>query len=323
MKRKQKSVQVREKNTAPAAFPWFKLAQLFILASFFLFLPPQNVYSLRAVTEKYSFHELLTAPLPAPMPISLNLLPPPELTAQGIMVVDTTSGVPLYEKNSTMRLFPASTTKIMTALVVLESYKLDDVVKVGVVVTEGQVMGLVSGETITVENLLYGMLIHSANDAAYALAEHYPGGVTAFVNRMNDTAKRFHLTDTHFANPIGYDDPNHYTTAKDLGRLSLVAGKNPTITKMVGVPQMTVADTTYVHFHPLRNVNQLVGRIPGVSGFKSGFTELAGQALVTTVQKNDHKVLIVLLKSADRFVETETLLNWVFANFMWREFTLG
>ncbi len=294
-----------------------RLALVFVLIVFF---PPQNLYQLRAMTESITPVKELAAPTPAPFPVNTSNSPAPDISAEGVVVVDTLSGVYLYEKNPTLRLYPASTTKVMTALIALEEYSLDDVVTVKTVVTEGQIMGLVPGETITVENLLYGILVHSANDGAYALAEHYKEGVEAFVARMNVKAQELFLEDTHFVNPNGFDDPNHYTTVKDLSRLTLVALQNPIIQKIVGVAQITVADTTFSQFHYLKNVNELLGRVPGVSGVKTGYTEIAGQALVTTIQRNGRKILIVMLKSTDRFGETEALVQWVFTNFTWKEF---
>ena len=298
-----------------------QFGEIIILTILILLLPQQNVYLLRAYTETYAEKQTLLLPTPAPYPVNLHREEAPPISAYGTVIKDVASGVTLYEKNPEVRLFPASTTKIMTALVSLEDYHLEDPVTVKTVVTEGQVMGLTSGETLTVENLLYGTLVHSANDAAYALAEHHAGGVDGFIARMNEKAGQLHLTGTHFTNPIGFDNALHYTTPKDLANLSLVALKNQTLTKIVAVPQITISDTSYTHFHPLKNVNELLGKVPGVSGLKTGWTAIAGQALVTTVRRQDNEILITLLKSDDRFKDTEQLLNWVFANFEWKEFT--
>lgn len=318
--KKHKIIYSRKKKVLPN-ISYLQFLRLFILAALFLLLPQQNAYSFRAVSETFTAKELLDPPTPAPYPVKISPNAPPEFTAEAVLVVDTASDVTMYQKNPELRLFPASTTKIMTALVALDEYQLNDVITVKNVITEGQLMGLVPDETITVENLLYGILVHSANDAAYALAEHDNDGVTGFVEKMNQKANELHLTDTNFVNPIGFDDPNHYTNASDLARLSLYALKNPTFGKLVGIPQITVSDTSFVYFHPLKNINELLGKIPGVSGVKTGFTEIAGQALVTTAQKNGHKILIVLLRSQDRFAETEQLINWIFANYRWTTFS--
>jgi D-alanyl-D-alanine carboxypeptidase (penicillin-binding protein 5/6) len=291
-----------------------------LIAFIYLSFPFQNNFAIVKITESPMPTPTIPSPTPTPTPIPMNIknVLPPELSAEGIYIVDVTTHTVLYGKNIDLQLFPASTTKIMTAIVALEDYKLDNIVTIKDPLKEGRIMGLNSNETISVENLLYATLIHSANDAAYALAQYHEGGIDGFVARMNQKAQEFNLTQTHFTNSVGLDDPNHFTTPKDLANLSLEALKNPMILKMVAIPQITVSDTTYTYFHPLKNVNELLGKIPGVSGLKSGYTDIAGQALVTTVNRNGHEVLIVLLKSVDRFGETEKLINWIFNNFTWQ-----
>ncbi len=181
-------------------------------------------------------------------------------------------------------------------------------------------MGLIPGERITVENLLYGALVQSGNDAAWALAEHYPGGVEKFVEAMNKKAADLHLSNTHFTNPVGFDDPNHIMTAIDLTRLASYALTNKTIVKIVAIPQITISDVTHTQFHPLTNVNTLLGKIPGVAGIKTGWTEEAGENLVTLVERDNHRVIIVVLKSLNRFADTEALINWVFTNYEWQNY---
>ncbi|RJR15426.1 D-alanyl-D-alanine carboxypeptidase [Candidatus Microgenomates bacterium] len=268
------------------------------------------------------------APLPAPsppvhpIPVQKPQAPLLQLSAKGVLAIDSDSGVVLYEKNPDLKLPPASTTKIMTALVALDMYDLNEEITVGDIVSVSPVMGLFTGEKISVENVLRGALIASANDAAYALAEHDEQGVAHFVQKMNDKAQNLGLTNTHFTNPIGFDDEAHFTSARDLVRLSRIAMDHEELTKIVSLPQVTVADASYSNFHPLKNVNELLGKIPGVSGFKTGLTEAAGECLVTTVERDGHRILTVLLGSEDRFGETEALIDWVFTNFSWAEVTV-
>ncbi|MBI3955942.1 D-alanyl-D-alanine carboxypeptidase, partial [Candidatus Gottesmanbacteria bacterium] len=224
------------------------------------------------------------------------------------------------QRNSYEPFAPASTTKILTALVALDAYSLDDVLTVKTLMNNGQTMKLVSGERMTVENLLYGTLIQSGNDAAWALAENYPGGVSAFVAAMNEKAKALHLTQSRFTNPVGFDDPNHTMTPMDLARLATVALSHKTIAKMVAIPQITISDVTHTYFHNLTNVNQLLGKIPGVGGIKTGWTEGAGENLVTLVERGGRRVIIVVLKSKDRFTDTTKLIDWVFVNHRWESF---
>jgi len=300
---------------------WDKLFILIGLVIFFLFYPGQNRYVMEQFVSLTQVDQPISVPTPPPYPVNRSgIVPSSEISAKSVVIQDLTSGVYVYKRNSIDRLSPASTTKVLSALVVLEKMKLDDVVTVGPVMHDGQVMGLVEGEKITVENLLFGMLIHSGNDAGYALAENYQGGYDAFIRAMNEKAVELHLTGSHFTNPVGFDDPNHYMTAEDLARLADVALSNTTIAKMVGIPQITVSDVSHTYFHKLSNVNQLLGKIPGVAGIKTGWTEEAGENLVTLMERNGKRVIIVVLKSADRFADTIKLIDWTFANIEWQTY---
>ena len=300
---------------------WDKLLFLGVCLVFFVFVPSPRLYA--RITSNGQIAKILpfTTPVPAPYPTNTTgLYPGYEISAEGVVVYDLESGTTMYGRNTEVLLSPASTTKIMTALVALEHYELDDVVTIATVANSGAVMGLVPGEQITVENLLYGALIQSGNDAAWAIAEHFDGGVEKFVEAMNAKAADLHLTNTHFTNPVGYDDPNHKMSAIDLTRLGAFALTNKTIVKMVAIPQITISDVAHTRFHPLTNVNALLGKIPGVAGIKTGWTEEAGENLVTLVERNGHKVILVVLKSQNRFSDTEQLINWVFANYEWQIF---
>lgn len=301
---------------------WDKILFILVLIAFFVFRPGPKLFT-RFTSGEGPLTRLLPLPkaVPAPYPVNTTgVYPGYEISAEGVVVFDLESGVTLYGRNAEEVLSPASTTKIMTALVALEHYNLDDVVTVATVANSGQVMGLVPGEQITVENLLYGALIHSGNDAAWALAEHYVGGVEKFVEAMNEKAVALHLAHSHFTNPVGYDDPAHKMSAIDLTRLSAYALTNKTIAKIVAIPQITISDAQHTRFHSLTNVNALLGKIPGVAGIKTGWTEDAGENLVTLVERNGHRVITVVLKSLNRFNDTEQLINWVFANYTWQVF---
>lgn len=304
--------------------PWFaktwdKIFYLFILAGFFLWYPGQNIYTVNQENTKTVYRLPIAVPTPAPYPVNATgIYPGPEISAGGVVILDIDSGITLFKRNEDELLGPASTTKIMTALVALDHYNLDDVVTVKTVIN-GQTIGLISGERITVENLLYGALIASGNDAAYALAENYPGGVEKFVAAMNTKAQDLHLTKSSFTNPVGFDDPGHKMTPMDLARLAMVALTNKTIAKMVAIPQITISDVTHTYFHSLKNVNELLGKIPGVGGIKTGWTEEAGENLVTLVERNGHRIILVVLHSKDRFADTTNLIDWVFGNYRWED----
>ncbi len=301
---------------------WYKVLLLLALILFFLWYPGQNYYSIAHFGEGIrSWNQISLQPTPAPYPINrTGVYPGSEISATSAVVQDALSGVYLFKRVSTMQLPPASTTKILSALVVLDSMELDDVVTVGEIKNNGQTIGLVPGERITVENLLYGMLIQSGNDAGYALANASPGGLDAFIVAMNKKAQELHLSMSHFTNPVGYDDPSHYMTAEDLARLADVALENKILAKMVAIPQITISDVTHTYFHKLSNVNQLLGRIPGVAGIKTGWTEEAGENLVTLIDRGGRRIIIVVLHSKDRFGDTIRLIDWVFGNYQWEEF---
>ncbi len=251
----------------------------------------------------------------------------PVISAQGAMAVDLNSGTPLYEKNPTEKLLPASTAKIITALVALDIYDLDQVLTVpkgaGV---DGQKMGLYTGEQITVENLLYGLLVYSANDAAMTLAGNYPTSsessirsFDAFVTAMNEKAEDLSMKDSHFENPVGLDGIYQTTTAKDLVVASEVAMQNPVFAKIVATKSVKVADVSGKSVYYLKNINELLGNVPGVLGVKTGWTENARENLVTYIERDGHKILIAILGSQDRFGETKELIDWIFNSYEWQE----
>jgi D-alanyl-D-alanine carboxypeptidase len=142
----------------------------------------------------------------------------------------------------------------------------------------------------------------------------------AFVEAMNQKAKELGMKNSHFENPSGIDGSNHYSTPRDITFLTSVALKNPTILDIVKTKQTVVADITGKRIYRLKNVNQLLGTVAGVDGVKTGFTTEAGQCLVTSATRNGHKIVIVLMGSADRFGESAKLVDWAFSNFQWFSF---
>lgn len=244
----------------------------------------------------------------------------PIMSAQGVYAIDLGSGVPLYEKNPDAKLLPASTTKIITALVALDYYGLDQVIKIpqGVRV-EGQKIGLFESEEMTTENLLKALLIYSANDAAEAFARAYPLGRDAFINLMNVKAMELSMKNSHFYNPAGLDGAEQYSTAKDLIRATEVAMRNPIFSEIVGTKETTITDVTGKNVYKIKNINKLLGTVDGVKGIKTGWTENARENLVTYVERNNHRVLIAILGSSDRFGETTELIDWIYKNYHWDE----
>jgi serine-type D-Ala-D-Ala carboxypeptidase (penicillin-binding protein 5/6) len=247
----------------------------------------------------------------------------PVLSAQGVYAVDLDSGVTLYEKNADASLLPASTTKIVTALVALDTFSPDQIITVGKeVLVIGQKMHLYPGEQMKFIDLLNGLLVFSANDAAETIAYNYPAGYDAFIVAMNLKAKELSMTNSHFDNPIGLDGTSQQSTAKDLVRASEVAMRNPTFSNIVGTKEITLTDVSGKSVYKLKNINELLGNVPGVLGVKTGWTENARENLVTYVERDNHRVMLALLGSQDRFGETKELIDWIFGNYQWREVKL-
>ncbi len=234
----------------------------------------------------------------------------PTVSAQGVYVVDLTSFTPVFARNENQQFLPASTTKVMTALVSRERYDLDEIVTIESVQSIGQQMGLQRNERITVESLLYGSLVQSGNDAARALADYQ--GYDEFIDQMNEKAAALGMKNSQFRNPSGLDANNQYSSPYDLALAGRALLQDPVLKKMVGTKQITVSDVDYTVFHPLTNVNQLLGDIPGLGGLKTGYTEAAGQNLISFYRRpDDRQFLIVVLKSEDRFEDTRSIVNWL------------
>ena len=252
------------------------------------------------------------------LPVLKNTDSIPVLSAQGVYAYDVDSGVVLYEKNPDEPLLPASTTKIVTALVALDNYNLQDVLNTGHFSIIGSKMGLVWNENITVKDLLYGLLVYSGNDAAEVLANDFPGGRAAFVQKMNEKAKELHADSSYFENPSGLDQTGQETTAKDLARIASQGMLNDTFAQIVGTKDYVAHNVSGTILHKLENRNELLGKVSGVLGVKTGWTENARENLVTYVDRGGRKVIIALLGSQDRFGESEQLVDWIFSNYEWR-----
>ncbi len=250
-------------------------------------------------------------------PVNFTGQQTPWLSARSALAIDLNSKVIIFARNPDSQLIPASTTKIMTALVSLEQYSLDQVLEVKQAYPIGMVMELEQGERMTVKNLLKAMLVGSANDAAMVLAENYPGGLEKFIERMNQKAKEFYLDKTIFKNPTGVEDEGHITTAHDLLVLTSEAVKNDIFREIISIKKTKVWDITGEKEYELENINELLDVVPGLKGVKTGWTENAGECLVSWVERDNHNILTVVLGSQDRFGDTQNLVEWVFANFRW------
>lgn len=252
-----------------------------------------------------------------PYPVSTNGQTP-SVTAQGVYIVDVDSMVPLLAKNPDESLRPASITKVMTALVAIDTFGQSDVVTAkDTAQVIGKAIHLTSGEQVAFEDMLYGLLLESGNDAAYALAENYPGGYQAMIEAMNRKSREFGLENTTYQNVSGVDQFQHETTVRDLTVLTALAMKNELFQTIVGTKDKEILSLDGNTVHRLTNTNELLGMVDGVKGVKTGWTALAGECLVTYLERDGRRVIIVLLGSQDRFGETTQLIDWVFSRHQW------
>lgn len=232
-------------------------------------------------------------------------IPARAISAKSAILLDCTTGRVIYEKNADVRSLIASTTKIMTALIVCEQCNVLDRVKIPkeAVGVEGSSMYLKEGEILTVQELLYGTMLSSGNDAATALAIYCGGTIEGFVELMNDKARSLGLMDTHFENPHGLDSQRHYSTARDLGKLAAYAMDNPIFAKI------TSTKTVQVGNRYLSNHNKLLWQVEGADGVKTGYTRAAGRILVSSAQRGGRRLIAVTIYDPDDWQDHAQLLE--------------
>ena len=258
-------------------------------------------------TEINSFTDTYTEPIKEP-----------DVNSRACVVIDRKTNSVLFGKNENSKKKMASTTKIMTATIIIEKCNLTDTIEISkkAAGTGGSRLGLKTGDKITVLDLLYGLMLRSGNDAAVALAEYAGGDINGFAELMNAKALELGLTNTHFETPHGLDSNEHYTTAYELALLSNYALNNPTFAKIVGTKNYTIT----INSSPkdLSNTNELLGNMQGVYGIKTGFTNGANRCLVTACKRNNMDIICVVL-GADtkkfRTIDSIKLINYVFNNF--------
>ncbi|MFC1616319.1 D-alanyl-D-alanine carboxypeptidase family protein [Patescibacteria group bacterium] len=244
----------------------------------------------------------------------------PIINASSSISMDLNTGAVLYEKEAHQRRPLASITKLMTILIILDENKLEEevIVSSNAANTEGSTMYLVAGERITVENLLKGALIQSANDAAVALAEFNAGNVNSFIEKMNKKALDLGLINTHYENPTGLDQPNNYSSAYDIAKLAQHIYSYNFITQTAPIQNMEVKSVNGRLTHKLEATNELLDSYLNIKGLKTGRTQAAGLCLVAVAEnENKNQIISVVLNSPDRFKESKILLDWVFRAFNW------
>jgi len=239
-------------------------------------------------------------------------------SAGSVLAIDLKSGAILYEKNSREPVLPASTSKIITALVAMDHFDQNDQLFVPPLTVEGQKIGLIEGEMLFAEDLLYALLVSSANDAAEVIAANYPGGRDLFVAAMNMKAQQLGLKNSLFLNPTGLDQEYQATTAHDLVKVSFYAMQNPLFEKIVATKTYNIVNSEGEVRYKLHNINQLLGNIEGVKGIKTGKTDGAMENLLTCIERDGNQIIIAVLGSNDRFGETKNLINWIYKSFIWQ-----
>ena len=232
-----------------------------------------------------------------------------EVSASAAILMDMDSGRVLYERRADERMLIASTTKIMTALVAIRDGNLGDTVKVSreAAYTEGSSMYLKEGEELTLETLLYGLLLCSGNDAAVAVAEHVGGSVRGFVERMNDTALSLGMENSSFANPNGLDDEAHYSTARDMALLARAAMENETLVRIASTRTVTIGGRT------MTNHNKLLNLVDGCLGLKTGYTRAAGRTLVSCAERRGQRLIAVTLQDGNDWADHQSLFEYGFS----------
>jgi D-alanyl-D-alanine carboxypeptidase len=240
---------------------------------------------------------------------------PPPISAMAAAVIEEPCGAVIHGDNLHSRLSPASLTKVMTAIIAAEQADIRQTVDVTVdggalsEASDATVMGLIPGQQLSLTDLLYGLLLPSGNDAAIQIAEQVAGNVDSFVHMMNSKVDEMSLDNTHFANPHGLDESNHYTSAYDIALLGRQLLKHPDLAFIVGTRS----------YQPLwdgpavSNLNLLLGNYPGALGIKTGYTPQAGQTLVAAAQRDGKRFIVSVLGSADNFADATALLDWAFS----------
>lgn len=246
----------------------------------------------------------------------VEVLNPPSVSAKNAIVIELNSGRVLYEKNAEDRAFPASTTKIMTALLAIENGNLDKKVKVSqnAVGVEGSSIYLEKGEKISLRDLVYGLMLRSGNDAAVAISEEIGGTTENFVTMMNRRANEIGLFNTHFMNPNGLHHNEHYTTAKDMALIAREAMKNPEF-KTVAKTKSWITDRGEGKYNYFYNKNKVVYQYEGGTGIKIGYTKVAGRTLVASSQRNGMELICVVMNAPNWFDDTYKLMDYIYTQY--------
>ena len=250
----------------------------------------------------------------------IKLAEKPVVLAQNYILIDVDTNTILTSKNPNGKIYPASTTKLATALTALNIYPLDEIITIGQEYKEGKVMELKLSEKITTRSLVSALLVYSANDSAFTLASHHRDGVIGFIKQMNLLVKKYGLKNTNFTNFDGIHDDNHYSTVYDLSQLGRLSIQNPVVKETVADKNLTVTDVDNQIKHELISTNELLGVVPEIEGLKTGWTPEAKGCFIGLININGHYLISVVAQTDDRFQDTKTLIDWSKENVYWKNY---
>lgn len=293
----------------------FLIILLFLVTNLF-WLPTFSFWSIYSKNISIIKNSLLNETKNPIIPL-IKLAPRPNISAQNYILVDVETNKILLAQNFDQKIYPASTTKLATALTALNLYPLDEIITISEEYNTGKVMELKLGEKITVKSLVSALLVYSANDSAFSLANHYRSGINGFVSQMNLLMEKYNLKNTHFTNVDGIHDNNHYSTVYDLSQLGRLSIKNSIVSNVVKTKELLVSDITNQIYHPLVSTNELLGVIPEIKGLKTGWTPEAKGCFIGLIEINGRQVISVVSQSDDRFQDTKILVDWLKTNITW------
>lgn len=295
---------------------WFDLIIIFLILILNLFwLPSLSYWGIYGTDQSISKSKISQFKIPS-SPI-VKLASKPQTTAQNYILVDLETNKVLISKNPEEKIYPASTTKLITALTALNIYPLDEVITINEEYSEGQNMGLKLAEKITVKSLVSALLVYSANDAAFTLAKQHPQGFEGFVKQMNLLVKKYNLKNTNFVNVDGLQNENHYSTVYDLSQIGRIAVQNNIVKNTVKNKEITVSSVDGSIQHYLASTDELLTTTPEIEGLKTGWTPEAKGCFVGLINLNGHYLISVVAQSDDRFQDTKNILNWAKQNVFW------
>ena len=278
--------------------------------------------TLTAASTPAPTHTVTPAPTPTPAaPAKTGPQPEPSIPAPFAVAIDARSGAILYARNMHGRVAPASLTKIVTALVAIERGDLDEWVAVEFddeELYDSTLMGIRNGEWYTLRDLLYGLMLPSGNDSALAIANHISGSEEQFAELMNIKVGQLGLTDSHFVNPHGLDEPDHYSSPYDMAMITRYALNN---SFFVRLSRARTWDVNGTRGYTIYNLNRLLGNYPGADGVKVGYTEAAGPSIVASATRDGNQAIVAFMGGRDTAGESILLFDYIFENFTWPDGT--